>query len=296
MELRQIEVFERVAALRSITRAAEELYLTQPAVSRSISALERELGARLFDRLPRSVALTPAGSVLLDHSRKLIHSAEEAVRAVADVSAGEAGRLAIGASSTAATYVLPEILGRYRVAHPRVEISVQTGGSAHVVELVMKNDVDVGVVMGFAPREDIAEIRLVEFETVVVVAVGHPRSGLESGTPVSEIAREPLIVMQPGANLRNYVNNLYRASGHEPRVSMEMDNVEAIKKMVEVGLGVALLPRLAVEREVDAGRLRAISINDSPIPKRAISLIHRRDRFVFAAMLSFIRQMRKELE
>src|SRR5258708_40333743 len=106
MELRQLQLFKRVAELKSITRAAEEFFLTQPAVSRSVSSLERELGTRLFDRLPRSVELTPTGQALLDHSKRLLLGAEEAVRAVAEVNAGEAGRLASGASGTAATYVL----------------------------------------------------------------------------------------------------------------------------------------------------------------------------------------------
>src|SRR5258708_4686898 len=118
MELRQLQVFERVAALKSITRAAEELFLTQPAVSRSVSSLECEMGTRLFDRLPRSVELTPAGQALREHSKRILLGADEAIRVVAEVNAGDAGRLAVGASSTAATYVLPGLLARYCAAHP----------------------------------------------------------------------------------------------------------------------------------------------------------------------------------
>src|SRR5262245_17635114 len=135
MELRQLQVFARIAALGSITRAAEELYLTQPAVSRSLSALERELGTRLFDRLARRVVLTAAGHALLSYAEQMLQMAEGAARAVADVRSGDAGRLRLAASSTAATYVLPQVIGRFRDAHPNVELTVLTGGSADVAEM-----------------------------------------------------------------------------------------------------------------------------------------------------------------
>jgi DNA-binding transcriptional LysR family regulator len=295
MELRQLEIFERVAVLKSITRAAEDLFLTQPAVSRSISSLERELGTRLFDRLPRRVELTPSGQLLLDHSKQLLTGAEEALRAVAEVNSGETGRLAIGASSTAATYVLPDLLARFSAAYPRVSISVQTGGSALVAEMVIRSEVDVGVVMGLAPREELVEIRLREFETVFVMDKVHPLASAETLSLV-EMAAVPLIVMQPGTNLRQFVDNLYRSFDLQPNISMELDNVEAIKKMVEAGLGIALLPRLAVEQEVDAGLLAAASIADNPVPNRRISVIRRKDRFVFAALGTFMDQLKMELK
>jgi DNA-binding transcriptional LysR family regulator len=294
MELRQLEIFTRVAALKSLTRAGEELFLTQPAVSRSIAALETELRTRLFDRLPRSVELTPAGQALLERSAQILLQTEKAIRAVSDVNSGDAGRLAIGASSTAATYVLPELLARYRATFPRVSISVQTGGSATVAEMVLRSEVDVGVIMGLSPREELIDIRLSTFETVVVMDITNSLASA-ANISVEEIAQEPLIVMQPGTNLRQYVDSLFRVCDLHPRISMEMDNVEAIKKMVEAGLGIALLPRLAVEREVKAGLLSATSVANNPVPNRRISVIHREDRFVFRALERFVELLKQEL-
>src|ERR1044071_2199886 len=160
MELRQLEVFARVAQLKSITLAAEGLYLTQPAVSRSLASLERERGATLFDRLPRSMELTPAGHALLRHAQRLLLGSREAAQAVADVRSGVAGPLAVGASSSAATYVLPGLLRDYRERFPNVELSIQTGGSAHVAGLVASAAVDMGVVMGIKPQPELIELTL----------------------------------------------------------------------------------------------------------------------------------------
>jgi len=302
LELRQLETFARVAQLRSFTRAAEELALTQPAVTRQIAALERELHTRLLERMGRRVQVTAAGEALYAYAVQMLRLAQEAERAVADVALGMAGRLAVGASSTTATYLLPPLLRRFREAYPGVELSVHTGVSAQVAERVLANEVDVGVVTGLREPSGLVEIPLAEFATGVVVYPEHPLAGralssggAESGVSTAELAGSPLILMEEGTNLRTYVDRLLSAAGVEERVTMELDNVEAIKKMIEARLGISLLPLLSVGAEVEAGRLVALPLADVPGAHRRIVAIHRPDKYLSAALSAFLALLKSEL-
>src|ERR1051325_7021923 len=174
MELHELEAFVAVATQRSFTRAAESLFLTQPAVTRQVAGLEAKLRTRLFDRLGRTVQLTAAGEALYRYSIEILRMAREAERAVADVATGAAGRLAVGANSTTATYILPPLLRRFREAFPGVELSVHTGVSAQIGEMVLANAVDVGLLTGFREHPGLLAVPVTEYQTVVVVYPGHP--------------------------------------------------------------------------------------------------------------------------
>lgn len=333
MELRQLETFAKVAELRNFTRAAEELSLTQPAVTRQIAGLERELRTRLLERMGRRVALTAAGEALYRYAMEILRLSREAERAVADVATGAAGRLAVGANSTTATYILPPLLRRFREAHPGVELSVHTGVSAQVVEMVVANAVDVGIVTGVREQAGLTVLPLAEQATGVVVYPGHPlaeegnwetgKLGNEEGIgklgnqemnttgnhPISqfpnslisssravraeELAGSPLILMEEGTNLRTYVDRLLSAAGVEERVTMELDNVEAIKKMIEARLGISLLPLVSVQAEVEAGRLVALPLADVPGAHRRLAAIHRQDKYLSSTLKAFLSLLKR---
>ena len=291
MELRQLETFVSVLTNRSFTRAANDLSLTQPAVTRQIAALERELKTRLLERMGRRVAPTQAGEALLTYALEILRLASEADRAVRDIATGGAGKLAVGASSTTAAYILPRLLSAFRARTPGVEISVHTGPSAQVALMVMANEVDLGVVTSPGARTGLSEIPLAEFATCVVVYPGHPLSSRNTADrclTAEELAGNPLILMEEGTNLRTYVDRLLSAAGVQERVTMELDNVEAIKKMIEARLGISLLPRIAVKGEVEAGSLIALPLEDAPGSRRTISLIHRTDKYVTSAMAALM--------
>jgi DNA-binding transcriptional LysR family regulator len=177
MDLPQLEAFEAVARERSFTRAAESLFLTQPAVTRQVAALEAELKTRLFDRLGRTVQLTASGEALHRYAEAIVRLTREAREAVADIGAGAAGRITLGASSTLATYVLPPILRDFRRSHPRVDLAVHTGKSGDVLQMVRANEVDLGLVTSgeTAVRDPLlVPTLLADYETRVVVPPGHP--------------------------------------------------------------------------------------------------------------------------
>jgi DNA-binding transcriptional LysR family regulator len=289
VDLHELRAFEAVAKHRSFTKAAEELFLTQPAVTRQIATLEAGLRTRVFERLGRTVRLTAAGEVLGRYAAEILRLSSEAESAVADVATGAAGRVAVGASSTAATYVLPQYLRQFRIAWPGVELSVHTGPSAQVVEMVVGGSVDAGIVTGFRAQAGLVEIPLGDYATGVVVFPEHPLASAGSrAVKASELAGSPLILMEEGTNLRTYVDRLLSAAGVEERVTLELDNVEAIKKMIEARLGISLLPLVTVEAEVAAGRLIALPLADVPKAHRRITAIYRRDKYMSTALAAFL--------
>jgi len=315
MDIHQLTAFVRVAQLGNFTRAAESLRLTQPAVTRQVAGLEARLGTRLVERLGRRIALTPAGEVLLGYAEQILRLEAEAGHAVAEVTRGGAGSLRVGASSTVATYLLPVLLGKYKLAHPGVELSVLTGGSREVASLVVANAVDIGIVMDLRESRELRAIELGNYASAVVVPPGHRLASTygddTGGVPISALYGQPLIVMQRGTSLRRIVDHLLAAGAgevtapedaastevapHGAAIAMELDSVEAIKKMIESGLGISILPRLAVNAEVEAGRLRALPLENADLAQRRIAAIHRTDKFVTAAMRDFLRLVHGEL-
>lgn len=305
VELHQLEAFEAVVLHRSFTRAAEALFLTQPAVTRQIAALEAELKTRLFDRLGRSVQLTASGETLHRYAESIVRMAREARDAVADIEAGGSGRLAVGASSTLATYVLPGLLRRFRETHPApVEITVHTGVSARVLEMVREGGADIGLVTG--ARGDgsgsggdttdplLTVTVLADYETCAVVPPGHSLAGRDR-VRAGDLRGSPLILMETGTNLRTYVDRLLSAAGVAEQVALELDNVEAIKRMIEADLGISLLPEVSVRAEVEAGRLIALPLDGVPRAHRRIMLVHRRDKYMPAALRAFTTLLRDEI-
>jgi DNA-binding transcriptional LysR family regulator len=302
MELHQLEAFEAVVRHGSFTRAADELHLTQPAVTRQVAALEGELRTRLFDRLGRTVRLTAAGEALHRYAEPILRLAQEARAAVADIETGGAGRVTVGASGTLATYVLPALLRRFRETGQgaRAEIAIHTGVSARVREMVRAGEADIGLVTASAndlggADEAVALLFLADYETCVVVPPSHPLAA-EEAVGAADLAGMPLLLMEQGTSLRAYVDRLLGDAGVAEQAAMELDNVEAIKRMVEAGLGISLLPRVAVAAEVATGRLCALTLTDAPAAAhRRIALCYRRDKYLSAALRRFIALVQAEV-
>ncbi len=302
MELHQLQAFAAVAEAGSFTRAAEVLFLTQPAVTRQIAALEAELKTRLFDRLGRTVRLTASGQVLHEYAERILRLTRDAKEAVGDVTEGRAGRLAVGASSTLATYVLPPLLRAFRATHPQVEIAVHTGVSARVWDMVEAGGCDIGLVTSDAAPDTPLPIAaplvvtpLADYETCVVVPPHHGLAQRKSVHP-GDLAGSSLLLMETGTNLRTYVDRLLSAANVAEQTAMELDNVEAIKRMIEADLGISLLPKIAVQAEVISGTLVALPLADVPRAHRRIVLVRRSDKYVSAALRAFVALLENQLK
>lgn len=286
MELGQLEAFVQVAAHRSFSRAAEVLYLTQPSVTARIQALERELGEELFERSGRSVRLTDAGRTFLVYAERALADVQEGKNALEALRNVESGTLRIGSALTISTYVLPRILKSFRSHYPGVEVSIRTGRSDDVLDLLLNDEVQVGLVRALHHPE-IELIHLYDDAVVLVTAHNHPFAHTRTAS-LEQVSREPVIFYDKGSSYYGLVSGIFREAGLVPVHAMQLDSLEATKKMVEEGLGIAILPRVSVERELKLGILVEVEITGAPRFKRQIALIFRRNRKHSRTVAAFV--------
>lgn len=286
MELGQLEAFTQVAAHRSFSKAAEVLYLTQPSVTARIQTLERELGEELFERTGRSVKLTDAGETFLLYAEKALKDVQEGKDALEALRNAEFGSLRIGSALTISTYVLPRILKSFRSHYPGVDVSVRTGRSEQVLDMLMQDEVQVGLVRSLVHPE-IEAIHLYDDEVILVTDHNHAFAQARTAR-IEEVSRQPLIFYDRGSSYYGLIHGIFRESGLVPRQALQLDSMEATKKMVEEGLGIAILPRVSVERELKLGILVEVEITGAPRFKRQIALIFRRNRKHSRTVIAFI--------
>jgi DNA-binding transcriptional LysR family regulator len=275
LNLGQLEAFVAVAHEGAISRAAEGLFVSQPALTARIQSLERALGSELFTRSRTGSRLTEAGRALLPHAERALTALAVGRRAVADVAAGSGGRLTIGAAPAVSTYVLPAMLHRFQATHPRVQLSVRSGHSEEVLEMVLREEVEVGL-MRPIQHADVTATLLYEDELVLVVHRGHAFAA-RGQIAMAEMATEHLILFDRTSSYHELTSAIFRQAGLDPRGYLEVDNIDAAKRMVEQRLGIALLPRTSVHAEIGTGRLFPVTVSDMPPVRRQIVVVRRRD-------------------
>lgn len=298
MDLGRIEAFVSVAGTGSITRAAEALFVTQPALTARLQALEAQLGAQLLVRSRHGSRLTDAGRALLPHAQRALAALARGRDAVADVHAGGAGRLTIGAAPAVSTFVLPAMLHRFQASHPLVRLSVRSGHSEEVLQMVLREEVEIGLMRPIQHAEVTATL-LYEDELVLVVHRGH-RFATSGHVRMGELASEHLILFDRTSSYHELTSAIVRQAGIAPRGQLEVDNIDAAKRMVEQRLGIALLPRTSVQAEVGSARLVPVTITDMPPIRRQIVVARRRDAGevtpVLAAFLATLDDLRPSEE
>ena len=286
MEIAQLRSFLQVADAGTVTRAAEQLYLTQPAVTQHIHALERELGTPLFDRLGRGMRLTAAGRILQDYARKSLAALDECRLVLREWQSGATGPLTVGAGVTTSIFYLPRWLRQFKESHPGVELIVRTGHSREIVALLLNGAVDLGLITSPTDHPQIVLIPLFAEEIVLVVPPDHPLAGTVS-TPF-RLASVPLILFPRGAGFRAYLDRFFASVQCPVSVKMETDSMEAIKSFVGAGLGASLLPLSAVRQEVEDGTLARVTLAGTDPPQRETFAAYRSDRYLCAAARQFL--------
>lgn len=286
MDLGQLEAFVQVAERQSFSRAAESLGLTQPSVTARIQALERDLHETLFERNGRGVRLTEVGVSFLPHVQRVLKALQDGRDAVLSLQELEMGMLRLGVAPTISTYVLPELLTMFRSRYPGIEVSVRTEYSQQIVQLVLADEVQVGLERTIT-HPDVVTVPLYKDELVLVVAPEHPFAKRRRAT-IEEVSQQPLIMFNRGSSYYTLVHTALRQAGAPVSPAMELDNMEATKKMVEERLGIAMLPKAAVERELGDGGLHQVQVDGMTMPQREISVIYRRGRPLSRSARAFI--------
>lgn len=259
MDLHKLRIFVTIARLGNFTRAAERLSMTQPTVSQQLRELEKTLGTSLIERDTRHLRLTPAGEALLPYAEKLIALANEATE-VTRAAAGLAGRtLRIGVGHTLATYLLPELLSRYRALYPRYIVRISVGNTAELLDLLANDSIDLALVGSPAQHPDITVTSFMQDRLVVIVAPGDAWAG-RGNVHIDELSSRVLLTREAGSALHATVGKLLGAEALASDNVILLGETEAIKRSVEAGLGVALIQRIAVEREIATGNLAALTL------------------------------------
>src|ERR1700736_1846222 len=275
MLLVHIEGFLEVARLNSVSRAAETLYVRQPTLTARLHALERELGERLFVRARHGMRLTEAGGAFMPYAERAVRALREGRRAIDELESGSAGQLQVAAAPAVSTYILPAILESFVTAHPRVEVAVRTGHSEDVLRMVLSDQAQVG--LGRALRHPEVELQPLYEEELVLVVAPDPPFAHQGRVAMAELSSEQLIMFDRTSSYYEITHADFLAAGVSLRGMMELDNIEAAKKMVERGLGVALLPGTAVSRELAAGAMARVELSDGAPMRRSIVAMRRRD-------------------
>lgn len=282
----QLQSFLRVVEEDGVSRAAEKLFLTQPAVTRHIHALEHELQTPLFVRIGRRMRLTQAGHILCDYARRSLSTLEECRTVLADLKKGDKGRIVLGAGVTTSIFHLPCWLREFQKICPKIDVVVRTGSSQDVVKTVLERKVDLGFIT--SPTSD-PRLRSVELFEDAIVLVGPTRHPLAS-SPLSakRFSQAPLILFPGGSGFRAYLDAEFSNAGLVPLIKMENDSLEAIKSFVSVGLGLSFLPESAVTKEISSGQLRHVRVKGMKKLFRKTSVIYHSDRYVSTAVYRFL--------
>ena len=291
MNINHLAIFHAVAEEHSMSRGAERLCISQPAVSKQVKELEAALGVTLFDRLPRGLRLTQAGEVLAGHARWLFAVEADAERAIAELKGLVQGRLTVGASLTIGDYLLPQILGEYRRKHPGIALHLEIANTQVIQRKIRENALDVGLTEGVAEDAELDAEVFGEDELVAVVPPGHSLLGKDE-VSAARFCAEPFLMREPGSGTREVVERALALRGIQVMPAMSLGSTEAIKRGVASGLGVAIVSKLALETELEAGRLCPVTLSDLSIT-RPLHLVCLRGKSKGAAVQAFLNLLRQ---
>ena len=285
---RRLQVFHSVARHLSFTKAAEQLYMTQPAVTFQVKQLEEHFNARLFERRRGGISLTPTGELVLGYAEKILALSNEMDTRVGELTGEVSGPLLLGASMTIAEFILPRILGEFKALHPQVQTQMSVANSEIIENRVADLSLDVGLVESPSHSPNVVTQVCCDDELVVICSLGHRLAKSGSVTPEAVLA-EPIISRESGSGTREFADNYFRDCNVEPdelNIVMELGSPEAIKGVVETGVGVAIMSRATVVKELQLGTLVALPLKPRLI--RKLSVLTPREKFRSRLVSAFV--------
>src|SRR5229473_2791208 len=286
MELSQLEVFLAVARERRFSRAAEKLHRTQSAVSQTIRKLEDELGEALFDRSSREGILTDSGQVLYEYAEKLLNLRSEATESLAELREVQKGKLVIAANEFTALYLLP-VLAEFRRLHPMIKITVQRALGSHIPDDVLRHTSELGV-LTYDPEEPrLHSIVVYLDELIFVVPPTHPLAA-ESQVSIRQLGAESFVAHIVSSPYREKVIQTFKRHKTPLHMDIELPTLQAIKRFVAMGNGVALLPEISVENELTRGELVRIPVRELRL-HRKLRLVYRKAASISHAARAFLK-------
>lgn len=287
MDIHQLKTFIVLARTGHFSRAAEELFLTQPAVSMHIKNLEEYYQATLFQKIDQKYVLTEPGKILYGYAEKVFNMINEAKRSLDGFSQLDFGSLFIGASSNIGVYVLPKLLGEFKNMFPNIEIQVFIGPTYVIESKILTNEIDIGIIEAPIRSTEIVDIFHWEERLALIVSPRHPWAKLRKVDP-SQLPDEFFITGERGSGTRKVMEEALGEVVKKIKVFLELGSTEAVKKAVEANLGVSVVMGCSVTRELKLKTLKAIAISEVDLKKR-INIIHLKEKYLTPAFNEFVR-------
>jgi DNA-binding transcriptional LysR family regulator len=297
--LDQLRILKAIAAEGSFKRAADSLYVSQPAVSLQVQNLERQLDVPLFDRGGRRAQLTEAGHLLLSYGDRILALCQETCRAIEDLQNLQGGTLIIGASQTTGTYLMPKLIGIFRQSYPDVAVQLHVHSTRRTCWSVMNGQVDLAIIGGEVPLELQSALEIEPYaddELALVLPVFHPLAQKDV-VQREDLYKLGFIALDAQSTIRKVIDQILVRGNIDPRllkVEMELNSIEAIKNAVQSGLGAAFISVSAIEKELKLGALKRVSV-ENVVVKRTLSLILNPNRYRSKASEIFISEILPQL-
>jgi DNA-binding transcriptional LysR family regulator len=293
--LDQLRILKAIATEGSFKRAADSLYVSQPAVSLQVQNLERQLDVPLFDRGGRRAQLTEAGHLLLNYGEKILSLCQETCRAIEDLQNLQGGTLIIGASQTTGTYLLPRMIGLFRKRYSDVAVQLHVHSTRRTSWSVANGQIDLAIIGGEVPvelQDSLVTVPYAEDELVLILPSNHPLAQAET-VHREDLYKLNFIALDAQSTIRKVIDQVLTRCGVETRrlrIEMELNSIEAIKNAVQSGLGVAFLSISAIEKELDMKLLHRAKLNDMII-RRTLSVIYNPNRYRSKAAEAFSQEI-----
>lgn len=295
MEIRQLEAFVAVAETGSFTAAGERVNLTQSTISQQIKALEEKLGEALFVRGGRGVRLTDAGEQLLPRARIVLDTVDEISTLFTSPARTLRGRLRVGAASMATAYLFAPIYERFIKSHPNIQLLVRsTTTTEETLKQVVSGEIDVGFIAVQVTNPTVEVEPVATDEVVLVVGPTHQWARRQS-VAVAELESQPMIVFERGMSHRRTMDELFTKLGITPRIVSETNDPQMVKSLIEIGLGIALIPRWAVAKEVEADRLHVLSLEGYSLVRDVDMIYLKRHTSAVRAFVDFCREFKSAI-
>jgi DNA-binding transcriptional LysR family regulator len=285
MDFDQLHTFLEIVRLKSFSKAAQTCYRTQPAISAQVRQLEQELRADLFERFGSRISLTTAGKIFAGYAEQMLDLRRRAQDVIAELETNPRGELVIAGNEATCIYVLPKVFSEYREQFQSVQLQVLRSYGSRVVEAVMENSADFGLVQLPVEEKRLQVVNIYRDEIRLIVPAGHPLAGRTSVT--ARDVTEYFLVLPKYGKTRTRLNEWLEVVEDDVRISMELDSTEMMKHFVTVGLGVSFVAVSNCREEIAAGKLRSIPLAPEPMVRR-LGLIYRKDKALSKAALGFI--------
>ena len=277
MNLHQLRIFCSVVEQNSYTRAAEALFMTQPAVSLQIQALERSLQVKLLERVNQQFILTEAGQALYQCALPMLNAEKEAERVLAEIRGATRGRLVVAANTTGGMYVIPPLLAEYKELHPDSELLLQIDATDRLIERARQGIIDLGFACGTIAQPELTVETIGVDKLTLILSARHPLASQPS-LSLEQVMALPFIVPEAISRTRQFIEQTTRERGYTLKIAMHFQGTEPVKKAVESNLGVGIVSSAAVIHEVNAGVLRAMPISDLHLT-RPLVMFYRQGKY-----------------